>query len=350
LQRDLIYKNEECIGIDIGSSCVKAVQLKKKKSLTKLVFYDSISLPENIVIEGIIAEPEVLAKTIKEMLSKKDRGIFSAKKVVASIPDVYLFTRVLELPYLKDKELAEAVFWEVDQSIPMAVTDLVVDWQILGPSLKEDLQDVLIIASPRSIVNSYVQLFAALDLKAEAIESSMVANTRSLISAEGKDDVAIIIDWGGKSITMGVYDKTLLFSDSLDFGGDKMTSLISGALKIDLEKAENLKKEEGLNDKKAADALGPLLTTVSNEIKRVIRYHDERNNDSKKTKKLILTGGVAPMPGLTEYFSSLLNIETIVGNPWTNINTYPLKAIPKSEAPGFANAIGLSLRSFEEER
>jgi len=164
-KQDLIYKKKDCLGLDIGASSVKIVQLKKKKSLTKLAGYGASPLPDNLVIEGIISDPESLAKIIKAMMSNAKEGRFTAEKIIASIPDKNVFTRVLELPDLSEKDLKEAVMWEADQSIPMALTDLVVDWQVIGPSVSKDgTNDVLLVAAPLAIVNSYMQLFNILGL------------------------------------------------------------------------------------------------------------------------------------------------------------------------------------------
>ncbi len=346
-KQDLIYKQKDCLGLDIGASSVKIVQLKKKKSLTKLVGYQSRVLPENIVIEGIISDHEKMTKIVKEMMSETREGKFTAEKVIASIPDTNVFTRVLQLPKISDKELKEAVMWEADQSVPMALTDLVVDYQVLGPSTdKEDMNDILLVAAPLAIVNSYVQLFNMLGFQIEAIETSLASVLRALVSNKDHEEVMLVADIGAKSTNLGFYDHTLRLSDSLDTGGGSFTSLIASSLSLDEKAAEKLKTTSGLKDDKVKNALKDTLESLSNEMQKVIRYHDERFE--KKTAKVILCGGSSNLIGLTEYLADKLKIEVKVGNPWVNIDTYPLKPVPKSEAPAFANAIGLSLRGMED--
>lgn len=347
LKQDKIYKQKDCLGLDIGASSVKIVQLKKKKKLTKLVGYQARVLPENIIIEGIVSDHEKMAKLIHEMMVETKEGKFTAEKVIASIPDTNVFTRILELPELSEKELKEAVMWEADQSIPMAVTDLVVDWQVLGPSItKEGMNDVLLVAVPLAIVNSYIQLFDILGLQPEAIETSMISVVRALVSSKEHDETMIVADIGAKKTNLGIYDSTLRFSDSIDFGGDVLMGLALDGLNTN--KKEDQGKAPGLHDKKIQEKVRPALETLKNEITRVIRYHDERSKEARKLSKIVLCGGGSNFSGLTEYLAEELKMEVKIGNPWINIDTYPIKPVPKTEAPAYANAIGLSLRGMED--
>lgn len=330
---------------------MKIVQLKKKKKFVKLVGYAARQLPDNLLIEGIISDPDELAKIIRGMIEDEGGGKIKAEKVIASIPDSKIFTRVLELPQMEPKELKEAVYWEADQSIPMALTDLVIDWQVLGPALgKKGLNDVLLMAAPLGIVNTYVQLFNTLGLQPEAIESSLCAIVRALISNKDQHEAMIVADIGNTSTNLGVYDTALRFSNTLVTGGQAMTEAITESQKIALEKAEKLKIEEGLKSEKVAAALDHLIENLKNEIKKVKKYYEERTDDKRRIEKLILCGGSSNLLGLTECLAQDLGIEVKVGNPWVNINTYPLKSVPRNEVPSFANAIGLSLRGIEEDR
>ncbi len=351
IKQDLIYKKRDCIGIDIGTNSVKVVQLKKKKKFVKLIGYVTKKLPSNLMIEGIISDPEELAKIIREMISQISKGGSKPEKVLASIPDSRIFTRVLELPPMEEKEMKEAILWEADQAVPMALTDLVVDWKVLGPSLAKDgSNDVLLMAAPLGIVNTYVQLFNILDLQPEAIESSLCSIVRSLVSNKEQDEVVIIADIGGTATNLGVYDTALRFSDTVDVGGQKITEAIAEDMKISEEKAEKLKVDEGLKNSNVKEILRPLLGNLQSGIKKVIKYYQEKSNGTRKVEKVILCGGSSNLSGLTEFLASELGIEVKVGNPWVNINTYPLKCVPRNEVPSFANAIGLSLRGIEEEK
>jgi len=349
LKQDTIYKRKDCLGLDIGASSVKIVQLRKKKNLTKLVGYQSRALPENLIIEGIISDHEAMTKLVKEMMAETKEGKFTAEKVIASIPDTNVFTRVLELPELTEKEMKEAIYFEADQSIPMAITDLVIDYQILGPSpTKEKTNDVLMVAAPLAIVNSYIQLFEILGFQPEAIETSLTAVVRALVSNKEKGEVIIVADIGAKKTNLGIYDDTLRFSDSVDFGGEMLTEAIVKGLKTDITDAEKMKKDLGLHDAKVKAEIMPQIENLKGEIIKVIRYHDERAGEKRKIGKIVLCGGSSNVVGLTEYLANELKLEVKVGNPWVNIDTYPIKPVPKSESAAYTNAIGLSLRSLEE--
>lgn len=278
----------------------------------------------------------------------KEGEKFTAEKVVASIPDKNVFTRVLELPKLSGKELKEAVMWEADQSIPMAMTDLTVDFQVLGPSAaKDDMNDVLLVAAPLAIVNSYIQLFDILGLQLEAIETSLASVVRALVSNKEHDEVMLVADIGARSTNLGFYDHTLRLSDSLDIGGKTFAESLINGLEIDEKEADKLLFSKGLKEGKTENLARPVIESLKDEMQKIIKYHDERFE--RKTTKIILCGGASNLIGITEYLTDSLKVETKVGNPWVNIDTYPLKPVPKSEAPAYANAIGLSLRTIEED-
>jgi hypothetical protein len=106
---DPIWKHKDVLGLDLGTRFLKVVQLEKKGKLTKLVGYGKTKVPENYIIEGIVSEPEKLAETVKDLISNKVWGKITAKRVNLSLPESKIYTRLLTLPHMKEKDLAERV-------------------------------------------------------------------------------------------------------------------------------------------------------------------------------------------------------------------------------------------------
>ncbi|MDD5693182.1 MAG: type IV pilus assembly protein PilM [Patescibacteria group bacterium] len=348
---DPIWKPHDIVGIDIGTRSVKAVQLKKKGKLTKLVGYGRLEVPENYIIEGIISEPEKLAGLIKDFFKKITWGKITATRVNLSISESKVFTRILTLPHTDDKSRSDAVIWEATQIVPMAMDDLYIDWQYIGPNNEDPKSDdIIFAAAPKSIVNSYIQLAGLLGLEIISIETNLGAVARAMVPNKAIGETVLVVDLGAKSTSMAIFDQYIRVTGSTLVGGENLTKKIAEVLKLEINEAERLKlKKDDKDLVKVREAIDVELTDMTREIDRMIHYYYEKINKENIISKILLCGGTASLPGLSEYFTEKLDITTVVGNPWSNISVYPIKPVPREEAPIYTNAIGLALLGFENE-
>ena len=239
---DPIWKNKDVVGLDISPRSIKVVQLKKKGSLTKLVGYGTMEVPENYIIEGIISEPEKLSKLIKEFFAKDIWGKITAPRVGLSLAESRVFTRILTLPHTEDKDREDAVVWEATQIVPMAMNDLYLDWKLIGPNAEDPkTDDIVFAAAPKSIVNSYLQLINLLGLEATGIETNLSAIARAMIPPKAQNETILIADLGYSSTSIAVYDQYIRVTGSTKVGGCDFTKKIAETLRITEEEAENLK-------------------------------------------------------------------------------------------------------------
>lgn len=346
-----IWKPRDVVGLDIGTKSIKFVQLKKKGKLTKLVGYGQVELPDNYIIEGIISETEKTAKLCKDFLAKVPWGKITATRVNVSLSESKVFTRILTLPHTDEKSRNDAVIWEANQIVPMSVSDLYIDWQLIGPNNEDPkTDDIIFAAAPKSIVNSYIQLIDLLGFEVMGIEINLGAVARAVVPNKNKNETVLIVDLGRKSTSAAIFDKYIRVTGSILTGGDNLTQKIAQVLKIDQNEAENLKlKKDDKNAIKAREAIDTELTEITKELDRMITYYYEKINKENTVSKILLCGGTASLPRLADYFTEKLNIPTEVGNPWSNISVYPIKPVPKDEAPLYTNAIGLALVGLEDE-
>lgn len=341
---EYIWKKKDVVGVDVGSGSLKFVQLAKKGTLTKLVGYGKMEIPENYIIEGVVAEPEKLSELLKKHLSENIWGKITASRVFTSLPEAKIFTRTITLPHMQEKALAEAINWEVSQTIPMAVSDLFVDWQVIGPSGDDPKNDEIIYAAaPKAIVNSYIQFFNLMGWDVEGIETSLTAIIRSVVPKKKSNDAVIIIDMGSKTTNLAIFDRLIRLTGSTLIGGDHITYRIADALKIDEKEAEKLKKQKSGDKTSIREAVDIEITEITKEATKMINFYQEKSKAARPISKVILCGGGASMAMLTEIFTEKLGIPAEIGNPWANISVYPLKSIPKEEAPSYTNAVGLAL-------
>jgi type IV pilus assembly protein PilM len=344
--KDLVYKKKDVLGLDIGTSNVKYVQLKEKGKLTKLIGYGHFKVPENIIIEGIITEPEKLAKIVKEELANPPWGKITASRVVTALPDSKLFTHVLELPVLSEKEIENAVNLEIDQSIPVAASDLYTDWQIVSEA--NNKMFVFMAAAPKIIVDSYIQFFNLVSMEPMAFEISLAAISRAVIAEKDSQDLVLIVDIGGQTTNMAIYDKGIQVAGSHPVGAESIGETLKTVLSLNEKEVEDSLQLGLNNETKSAEVIKNDLKKILVEAERMIQYYKEKR-DSRTISKMIICGGLGAMTGLAEFFEEDIKIKTTVGNPWSNISIYPLKPVPKRDAPMFSAAIGLSLRGLRDE-
>jgi type IV pilus assembly protein PilM len=298
-----IWEKRDVVGIDIGSGSLKVVQLAKKGILTKLVGYGQMNIPENYIIEGIVAEPEKLAEITKKFFETEVWGKITAKRVCTSLPESKIFTRTITLPHMNDKALAEAINWEASQTIPMALTDLYIDWQVIGPTVDDPKNDEIIYAAaPRAIVDSYIHYFDKLGLEIEGIETSLTAIIRSAVAKKNAKEAVLIIDIGSKTTNLAVFDHVIRFTGSTLIGGDHITFRIAEALKIDAKEAEKIKKQKSSDKIKVREAIDVEVTEITKEATKMINYYQEKNKKESPIARVILCGGSASLDTLTDIF------------------------------------------------
>ncbi|MDD3678706.1 MAG: type IV pilus assembly protein PilM [Patescibacteria group bacterium] len=344
--KDLIYKKRDVLGLDIGTSNVKFVQLKEKGTLTKLIGYGHFKVPENIIIEGIVSEPEKLAEIIKKELSDPPWGKITAERVVVALPDSKLFTRTLELPIISEKDIHGAVALEIEQSIPMASTDLYTDWQIVRET--KDKIYIFMAAAPRSIVDSYVQLMNLISMEPIAFDISLSAVSRSVIPKNLANRPHLILDIGGQTTNMAIYDNGIQITGSHPIGAELIKDTLKSALMVNDKEAENILGIGIKEGEKSTEIIKKELSVLVTEIERLFKYFKDQREDAE-IAGIILCGGLGAMEGLGDFLSEELKIKVELGNSWSNISIYPLKPVPKKEAAMYAAAIGLALRGLKDE-
>lgn len=334
------------MGLDIGTGRIKYVQLKQQKNLTKLIGYGNLEMPENIIIEGIISEPEKLAEILKKHLADPPWGKITAQRVVASLPESKLFTRTIEIPSVSEKDIDEAINYEIEQSIPIPATDLYADWQIVGKS--DESYSVFMAAAPRSIIDSYVQLVGLLGLEPIALEVSLAAITRAIIPEKEKNLATMVIDIGARTTNMAIYQNNIQVAASAPIGAEIIKDTLATELDVNAKEANRLLLAGLKNKDKSAEIIQGELRKIMDEVDRLLKYHREKNGD-KDVDQILLCGGIGSMSGLAEFIESESKIKSKAGNPWSNISIYPIKPVPKDEASLYSAAIGLCLRGLQDE-
>lgn len=343
-------------GFDIGNGSLKVMQVEaggsrnKDHKSWKVTGYGTITFDKKATDNGVILDPEVIAKATKELFEHHLIGEITSRRIAMSIPAYRTFTRSIQLPLLKPKELSDAVNLEAEQYIPMPLEELYLDYEQISQT--EDQMEVLAVAVPRKIVDSYLELNKLLGLEPMLIETTMSAAARLFTQDTQNDVPTVIIDFGSLSSDISIFDKKILTTGTVTGGGQVFTDYIEKKLGVTHEEAGLIKTKYGLGLSKRQDeikeALEPTLQQIVREIRRMIRYYEERYGTERPIQQIITLGGGANMPGLSEYLTNGLRLAVRPCDPWQYFDYKGLQPPNNADKPMYSTAAGLCLTPPQE--
>lgn len=338
---------QEYFGLDIGTSIIKAVQLERTASSLKIAAAGSASTLGKKIFSEAEADREELAGIIRKLLVSS--GI-STNKVVTALPESQIFTRVIEMPALNEKELSSAIQWEAEQYIPIPRSEVILDFQILSrPTKNEEGQkmEVLLVAAPKLLVEKHVNLLKSAGLESMAIDTEVMSMTRAL--TDKVSPATAIVSLGAYTTDICVaHLGTLSQTRSISSGGEAMTKAISDELSFDHDQAEEYKKTYGLLpdqlEGKIAETVKPVFEIIVSEVKKLILAYESKKGQDQ-VKRILLVGGGAKLPGVIEFLAEELGVEVAVGDPWFFLEKGPhITKDQMDNRPIYAVATGLALK------
>lgn len=344
-------KSSNILGIDLGSSTMKLVELNRNDGQPQLVTY-GIALKEEVTAmsDARAAQPH-LADTLRELLV---RSHATTNRVVAALPAPNVFNTIIELPVMPKKEIPLAIQWEAKKLVPTPLAEMSFDWHVLpaareqqGES-KKKMMKIILTAAPKDIVARYLSLFDQLNLRLVGLETEVTALRRCLLPADW--GTFILIDIGATNTGVIVFTNGIpLMTRHLNVGGTTISRNIADSLNINVERAEQFRNDFGLpaGSQLAHPVARAIQFVVDNmlikELKNLIDTF--RSNKGGQINEIILTGGVAHLKNLPDYLEKVMQIKTMVGNPWLRLS-YPKELSLELEkiGPEMAVAIGLALK------
>jgi type IV pilus assembly protein PilM len=350
---NLLGKKPKGFGLEIEDDSIKAVLLKKNKKGFIVPSCGVKNLKKGLVQDGQVIDPQGLAGEIKELLRITRPKQIKSKFVVFSVPETKAFIRTIQIPKMSRAEAKEAIKWETEANIPVSSERVYLDWQIIGSKEKND--EVLVVAVPKEIIDSYCEAISLAGLIPLAVEIDMIATIRSLTSEESNKNPLLVIDIGADKTSISICKNQIpYFTSSIPLSGRTFTDALQKGLGVSWEKAEELKAKFGLGKMQKDDMLynifNPLIENLTMEIERSISFYSESISSEEKVERIILSGGGALLRELADYLSERLKINVALGNPVINFGLkgdLPDK-IQRELAP-YATSVGLALRSYNYE-
>lgn len=343
----LFYRENSFIGLDINSTDIKVMAIDPKRWV--VLGYGAADVDAREMKRVFEEGGDYLSLNLKKLLSEKIIGKLPSSQVVVSLPTSHTYSRTFSIPASAEKNLREAVELEVSQYVPIPVSLLYIDYEVIART-KESVT-VIMSAVPQAIINSIVSSCNDADLTPNVIEPSINAVARLLKITEDGSLSTLIVDIGAANTDIAVLDGMIRVTGSVGVGGNSFTLSIAKKLGVTLENAHQLKVLNGLNagprQKKITSALDPDLKKIIAETRRVIRYYNERL-DGKNIEQVLIVGGGSNVPGIGEYFTNELLMAARVASPWQKLDFGTLEQPAKQFRPRYITVAGLGSLRFEE--
>lgn len=340
------------VGVDIGTSSIKLVQLSRGGNSYRLEAFGVEQLPENSVSEGVIVEPDAVSTALKQAV--KRAGV-SAKRCAMAVTGSAVITKMINLPAdLSEDDIEAQIEVEAGHYIPYPREEVSLDFEVLGPSPRNaDLLEILLAASKTEHVDMRREVaeLAGLSVQVVDVESFAVSNAFDLVrSAAGIDEsqTLAVLNIGSTSSSMIVLrGNRSIYNREHSFGGNQLIEECMRRYGMDVNQARFMQRGEeppaGFED----EVLEPFRQSIIQQISRVLQFYAS-SSDYMSINMLYLSGGGALIPGLAEALGDEIGISTELGDPLKNVRLAPRINARQLDLvrPALTIACGLALRGF----
>jgi len=345
----MLFGSKGIVGLDIGSSYIKVVQLKDSRAGYELEFFDLLPISPELIVEGSVIDSLRLTDALKDLIRKTK---IKSKNVVISISGhSSVIIKRISLPEMSEEELNESIKFEAEQYVPFDIEDVNLDFQILGPKEEAGQMDVILVAVKKDIINDYVSVVKdagflpmVVDVDAFALENMYGVN----YEIEPGENVALV-NVGASTININILKGGVsVFTRDSSLGSTIHTEALQREFNLSYEEAERVKRGEA-SDKVSQDDAHSVIMEVSGDISaEVSRSLDYFRSSAQQAdiKEVILSGGCALIKDFPRLLAERIGVGVSTAEPFRNIQ------IPKrfdrsyidEIAPIAAVAVGLAVR------
>lgn len=345
--------NKKPFGLDIGVSTFKLVWLKHENNS---FFLESASISP-APAKGMQSESPLDEEEMAQAISKcaVDAKVKS-KYVNIALPENKVYTKIIEMPILTDRELSSAIYWEAEQHIPVPLTGVTLAWAVLkrpAQAAADKRMFVLMVGAPTNLIDKYQRILTMAGFTINAVETEILATIRALVTGDNFEP-SLIVSIGSVSTSFAIIREGIaIFTYSIPTGGSAISRAISADFGLSPNQAEEYKRVYGVTKEALGGKIGkatePILSSILEELKKALAYYAEKYKNDQPIKQIFLSGGTAKLPGIDLYFTNGTNIETIIANPWKILSSnQKLDQALLDNAPDYTIAIGLAMRDYEQ--
>jgi len=354
-----LFRKKSFIGLDLGYNSIKAVQVERTSTGWKLSRVHSIPTPSDSIKDHVVVDPELVSVAIRTLLRNNKLHATSA---VIGVAGGSVIVRNVRIPKMAEATLRKSIKFEAGRYVPSSIEDSFIEFEILGDA-GENQMDVLIVASPREIVESRVRACEMAGLEVEVVDIDAFAMYRALVEADEGADFAestiALVDIGATTTNVSVVSKGVFaMTRSIPQAGHTLTEALKTYFRLSDEDAESGKAQLNLStlidetkviENPPLRVMQPHVDDLIREIRRSLNYYQSQQTESgtpNPVSHVIVSGGGSKLTGLQEYFAHKLGMDVARVSVLDN----PRFTYAGSEEPGdcleLSVASGLAMRAF----
>jgi type IV pilus assembly protein PilM len=352
----LTKKSKPVVGLDIGSSAVKAVELKPAGKSYKVMAVGVEPIPPDSIVDGAIIDGTAVADAIKRLFENK---AFKSKDVAASLSGNAVIVKKISLPVMTEAELSESIYWEAEQYIPFDIQDVNLDYQILDAGTGSDSKgtmEVLLVAAKKEKIADYTGVIAQAGKVPVVVDVDAFALQNAYEMNYGNDPQAVVVllNAGASAININIISgDQSVFTRDISMGGNAYTEAVQKELNLPFESAEAAKKGEpvdGVTFQEVQPVLQAMTENVLLEIQKTFDFF-KASASSDRIDRVLLSGGASRVDGFQKALEERFATKIEPFNPFQSIG-FDASKLGVSDTDGVttatAVAVGLALRTASD--
>ena len=347
-----LNKPKALVGLDIGSSAVKAVELKLAGKNYRVGAFGTEPVPPDSIVDGAIIDGTAVADAIRRLF---ERHRFSTKEVAASLSGNAVIVKKISLPPMTDTELADSIYWEAEQYIPFDIQDVNLDYQILNPASQDGsggTMEVLLVAAKKDKIADYTGVIAQAGRVPVVVDVDVFAlqNAYELNYGLEPSSVIVLLNAGASAININILKgQQSLFTRDIPIGGNAFTEAVQKELNLPFEQAEALKKGQPVDGATFEEAEPVLHAMTENALLEIQKTFDffSATATSAHIDRMLLSGGASRVDKFAESLQSRFSAPVEAFDPFKKMAFDPEKlglSDVESIVPTAAIAVGLAMR------
>ena len=341
---------KDIVGIDIGASAVKLVQLHESKKGLQLMGLDREPLPPEAVVDDSIMDSSAVVMAIRDLIARNN---IKSLDVATSVSGHSVIVRKISLPLMTEDELEKSIQWEAEQYIPFEMSEVFLDYHILGPDPNDQGQmEVILVAAKKDFVDEYIAVFKESGLTPVVmdIDCFAIENIYCSVYDDESFNVVALIDMGASGLQVNILkDMVSVFTREIQLGGNSYNEELQKRFGLNLADAETLKLGgdiAGADAELTQVAMQEVTDNLVQEVRRSIDFFSATFAD-ERVQKIYITGGVSLTKNIVNSLSDGLGVDVEILDPFSRMNVnekdFDLEYV-KSVAPFFSVAAGLATR------
>ena len=340
------------VGLDIGTTAVRAAEVSVRRGQVVLERIGQASLPGDAVVDGEVKDPTAVAIAIKDLWR---RTKFSSRRVIIGVANERVVVRLVDLPWMQPNELVRSLAFQAGDYLPIQVDQTELDYAVMGEHEAaggQRLLRVLLVAAQKEMLAGHLEAVRAAGLRPDGIDLNPIALLRALGPVAGFEEGAeALVDVGARVTNMVVHDNGVLrFVRTLLMGGEDVTSTLERVLELDRETAERIKltaSAGGEVDPEAGDLVAQRLEVLVEEVRGSLDFYRSQE-DSTPLGRVVVSGGGSLLGPLVERLQAVTGVPVERGRTLAGVRLGRLgldaEALAELE-PTIAVPVGLAMRA-----